>query len=152
MRYTRDQDTAQEVCQIGFIKVFEKLERYSFGGSFEGWMRRIMVNTAIDKIRKSKKELTIIEDDSRIQDDDIIEDVTESGDELVGIEVSDVVEAVQQLSPAYRSVFNLYVMENYSHKEVSEILGISEGTSKSNLAKAKKNLRTLLEHKRQYNA
>jgi RNA polymerase sigma factor (sigma-70 family) len=148
MRYSRDHDTAQEVCQIGFIKVFDNLERYSFDGSFEGWMRRIMVNTAIDQIRKSKKELTIIEDDSRIESD-VIEDEADSAD-FVGLEVSDVVEAVQQLSPAYRSVFNLYVMENYSHKEVSEILEISEGTSKSNLAKAKRNLRTLLEHKRKY--
>ncbi len=149
MRYSRDQDTAQEVCQIGFIKVFEKLERYSFDGSFEGWLRRIMVNTAIDHIRKSKKELTIIEDDSRIEDD-VADD--SDGSEFVGIEVADVVEAVQQLSPAYRTVFNLYVMENYSHKEIAEIVGISEGTSKSNLAKAKRNLRTLLEDKRKYNA
>jgi len=148
MRYSRDQDTAQDVCQIGFIKVFEKLERYSFDGSFEGWMRRIMVNTAIDQIRKSKKELTIIEDESRIEDD-IVEDEADS--EFVGIEVADVVEAVQQLSPAYRQVFNLYVMENYSHKEIAEILDISEGTSKSNLAKAKRNLRTLLQPKRKYN-
>lgn len=150
MRYNRDHDTAQDVCQTGFIKVFEKLERYSFDGSFEGWMRRIMVNTAIDYIRKSKKELTIIEDESRIEDDAITEDA--EGGEFVGLEVADVVEAVQQLSPAYRTVFNLYVMENYSHKEVSEIMGISEGTSKSNLAKAKRNLRALLEHKRKYNA
>lgn len=148
MRYSRDQDTAQDVCQVGFIKVFEKLDRYSFDGSFEGWMRRIMVNTAIDYIRKSKKELTIIEDDSRIEDDSIEE---ESDSQFVGLEVADVVDAVQKLSPAYRTVFNLYVMENYAHKEVAEIMGISEGTSKSNLAKAKRNLRTLLENKRKYN-
>jgi len=146
MRYSRDHDTAQDVCQTGFIKIFEKLERYSFGGSFEGWMRRIMVNTAIDFIRKSKKELTIIEDESRIEDDTVDED-EESVSELLGIGISDVVEAMQGLSPAYKAVFNLYVMENMSHKEVAETLGISQGTSKSNLAKAKKNLKALLKLK-----
>jgi len=149
MRYSRDHDTAQDVCQTGFIKIFEKLERYNFGGSFEGWMRRIMVNTAIDFIRKSKKELTIIEDESRIEDDTLEEE--ESVSELLGISISDVVEAMQDLSPAYKAVFNLYVMEDMSHKEVSETLGISQGTSKSNLAKAKKNLKALLKLKMKQN-
>lgn len=147
MRYSRDRDTAQDLCQIGFIKVFEKLDRYSFDGSFDGWIRRIMVNTAIDHIRKSKKELSIIEDDNRIADTKIDEG---SDEQFVGLEVKDVVTAVQQLSPAYRNVFNLYVMENYTHREIAEILGISEGTSKSNLAKAKMNLRKLLKDKRKY--
>ncbi|HAE31892.1 MAG TPA: RNA polymerase subunit sigma-70 [Flavobacteriales bacterium] len=150
MRYSRDHDTAQDVCQTGFIKIFEKLERYSFGGSFEGWMRRIMVNTAIDHIRKSKKELTIIEDESRIEDD-LLEDEDIELSEMLGIGVADVVEAMQSLSPAYKTVFNLYVMEDMSHKEVAEILGISEGTSKSNLAKAKKNLKVILKKKMKEN-
>merc|ERR1712048_1517399 len=86
MRYSRDQDTAQDVCQVGFIKVFEKLERYSFDGSFEGWMRRIMVNTAIDHIRKTKKELTIIEDESRIHDEQIEDN---EDPEFIGLEVAE---------------------------------------------------------------
>ena len=148
MRYSRDHDTAQDVCQSGFIKVFEKLEHYNFGGSFEGWLRRIMVNTSIDYIRKSKKELKIIEDESRIETDVFHED--ENDNNFVGLPVADVIEAIQQLSPAYKAVFNLYVMEDYSHQEVADALGISQGTSKSNLAKAKKKLRTLLKNKIKY--
>lgn len=146
MRYSNDKDTAQDVCQTGFIKIFEKLDLYTSGGSFEGWMRRIMVNCAIDKIRKSKKELSIIEDEGRIPDVE-----SEDADlDLSTVNYQVILDAVQQLSPAYRTVFNLFVMENTPHKEIAEILNISEGTSKSNLAKAKKRLKVLLKDKIQY--
>jgi RNA polymerase sigma factor (sigma-70 family) len=146
MRYATDSSSAQDMMHDGFIKVFEKLNDYNFNGSFEGWMRRIMVNNAIDSIRKAKKE-TIIEADNLIYDKAEFDEEEESLYDVLNLKPQDVMEAVQRLSPAYKMVFNLYVVENYSHKEIAETLNISEGASKSNLAKAKKNLRVYLSEK-----
>ena len=115
------------------------------GASFEGWVRRIIVNTAIDTYRKNKKEV-FIDDESRIKDDDDWEDV-ESESEYAGLSINDIVEAMQSLSPAYQTVFNLYVMEGYSHQEIADELEINIGTSKSNLAKAKANMKRILTEK-----
>ena len=147
MRYMNDRDSAQEVLQEGFIKVFEKLGAFDYKGSFEGWIRRIIANTAIDSIRKSKKDpyLTDNDNDFKLGAEDEIEMREEM--EITDIKAEIAMEAIQKLSPAYRSVFNLYVLEEYSHKEIAEILGISEGTSKSNLAKAKMNLKKMLSDK-----
>ena len=146
-QYTNDRDTAQEIVQDSFIKVFEKLNLFDSSGSFEGWIRRIVVNTAIDRIRKSKKDpfLTDNDNDFRLGGENPMEELenlqlTESKAELI-------MEALQQLSPAYRTVFNLYVIEDYNHKEIAEKLGISEGTSKSNLSKARANIHKLIEDK-----
>lgn len=146
MRYTKDHDRAQEVVQESFIKIFDKLDKFDFKGSFEGWMRRIMVNASIDAIRKRNRQPFLTDEEyvfnerSTVQEHDFDEDITK-------IKAEYAMEAIQQLSPAYRTVFNLYVIENYSHKEIAEILDISEGTSKSNLAKAKQNLRKILSDK-----
>lgn len=147
LRYTRDRDQAEEVVQKGFIKIFEKMVDFDFVGSFEGWIRRIMVNTSIDEIRRKKRqpfstdEEFLFDTNYSTQNHDFDEgDITELKAEMA-------LEAVQQLSPAYRAVFNLYVIENYSHKEIADILEISEGTSKSNLAKAKQNLIKILKTK-----
>ncbi len=147
MRYTVDRDTAEEVLQEGFIKIFEKLDAFDYKGSFEGWMRRIISNTAIDNIRKSKRNpfLSDNDEDFKIGFENPI--VEEEELELVNLKAEIAMEAVCQLSPAYRSVFNLYVLEDYTHKEIAEILGISEGTSKSNLSKAKLNLQKILKEK-----
>ncbi len=145
-RYTTDDDEAKDVLQESFIKVFEKIGRFSREGSFEGWVRRIVVNTAIDFIRKKKKEGTRVSD-VQIADtepDDFGEEVESKYGNLG---VKDVVEAVKQLSPAYRAVFNLYIMENYTHAEIAEDLDISVGSSKSNLAKAKMNLKKILKRR-----
>lgn len=141
MRYAKDRDEAQDMVQNGFIKIFSKLDVYNFEGSLEGWIRRIMVNTAIDQIRKNKRDPFSIEDDSRIQN--MEEDVpfAEDDDQELKIKAEVAIKAISGLSPAYRTVFNLYVMEGMSHKEIAEYLGISEGTSKSNLAKAKMKLK-----------
>jgi RNA polymerase sigma-70 factor (ECF subfamily) len=143
-RYIYDQDTAQEVLQEGFIKVFDKLEVFDFKGSFEGWVRRIIVNTAIDSIRKSKRAPLLKDKDTdfKIDSRDLIEE--SEGIQLTELKASIALEAVAKLSPGYRTVFNLFVIEEYSHKEIAEILGISEGTSKSNLSKAKFNLKKIL--------
>lgn len=147
MRYTNDKDTAQEVLQEGFIKIFDKLGAFDFKGSFEGWIRRIVANTAIDAIRKSKKDpfLTDNDNDFKLGAEDRMVEQEEL--DLRGLKAEIAMEAIQKLSPAYRSVFNLYVLENYSHKEIGELLGISEGTSKSNLAKARMNLQKMLNEK-----
>ena len=147
MRYARDRDSAEEMLQEGFIKVFEKLEGFDYKGSFEGWMRRIIANTAIDQIRKSKKDpmLTDNDEDFKLGSEDRIVEQEEA--DALEIRAEMAMEAIQQLSPAYRAVFNLYVMEEYTHKEIAEILNISEGTSKSNLAKAKMNLQKILKEK-----
>lgn len=147
LRYTVDHDSAQEILQDGFIKVFEKLDSFDFKGSFEGWVRRIIANTAIDAIRKSRKMPYLSENGSEF--------ITETENPMEEAEIQNFRElkaevamhAIQKLSPAYRTVFNLYVLEEYTHKEIAEMLGISEGTSKSNLAKAKQNLQRIIETK-----
>ena len=144
-RYARSTDEAKDMLQDGFIKVFEKIEQYNVDGSFEGWVRRIIVNTAIDTYRKNKKEV-FIDDESRIKDDSDWEDM-ESESEYAGLSINDIVEAMQSLSPGYQTVFNLYVMEGYTHQEIADELEINIGTSKSNLAKAKANMKTMLTDK-----
>ena len=143
LRYHPDKDTAQEVVQEGFIKVFEKIKSFDKTGSFDAWISRLMTNTAIDYFRKkSKISFTEI-------NDPITHSLYEEEDDLEEMELTakQAKEAIQELSPAYRTVFNLYVIEEYTHKEIAEELGISEGTSKSNLAKAKQNLKIILEKK-----
>jgi RNA polymerase sigma-70 factor (ECF subfamily) len=147
MRYIKDKDNAQEIVQEGFIKIFEKLGAFDYKGSFEGWIRRIIANTAIDSIRKSKKDpyLSDKDEDFKLGAENLMEEREKL--ETIDLKAEVAMEAIQQLSPAYRAVFNLYVLEDYSHKEIGEILGISEGTSKSNLAKARMNLQKILSDK-----
>lgn len=147
MRYTNDRDSAQEVLQEGFIKIFEKLGAFDYKGSFEGWIRRIIANTAIDSIRRSKRDPYLSGDDNdfKLGAEDQMEERETL--ETMDLKAEIAMEAIQQLSPAYRTVFNMYVLEDYSHKEIGEILGISEGTSKSNLAKARMNLQKILNEK-----
>lgn len=148
LRYIKDEDVAKDVVQDGFIKVFDKIGKYNHQGSFEGWMRRLIVNTAIDFLRKQKNHFVAMDNDAVMKDVDDQLNIEEGVDEeLLQIKAELAMEAVQELSPAYRTVFNMYVIENYSHREIAEILDISEGTSKSNLAKAKQNLRKILEEK-----
>lgn len=148
-RYSNNKDDAKDLLQDGFIKVFANLSNYTFTGSFEGWIRKIMVNTAIDFYRKNKDVHFVDDEDNYILDNNNVE----SADSIYssfGVEI--IMEAIQELTPVYKTVFNLYVMEGYSHKEIAEELNINEGTSKSNLAKAKRNLKYLLENKNaQYN-
>ncbi len=144
-RYIQDKDSAQEVLQEGFIKVFDNIKGYDSKGSFEGWVRRIMANSAIDAIRKVRKDTRLSDD---VNDFKFIPDEDESDDwDLTALKAEVAMEAIQKLSPAYRTVFNLYVLEEYTHREIAEKLGISEGTSKSNLAKARMNLQSYLKQK-----
>ncbi|MFT5581929.1 MAG: RNA polymerase sigma-70 factor (ECF subfamily) [Psychromonas sp.] len=148
LRYHKDRDDAQEVLQQGFIKVFDKLEVFDYTGSFEGWMRKIFSNLSIDVIRKSKKNPVFKErDEDFIDEDSTMEFEKEEELNLLSFNASLAMEAIDALSPVYKTVFNLYVIEEYTHKEIAELLNISEGTSKSNLAKAKMNLRKILNEK-----
>jgi RNA polymerase sigma-70 factor (ECF subfamily) len=136
LRYAGNYDDAQDVLQDGFIKVFEKIHQFGFKGAFEGWIRKVMVNTALEKYRIHYRQVTVDEHVAEIEQD-------ESKDILSVIDAADLVKIIQELSPRYRVVFNMYAVEGYSHKEISEMLQISEGTSKSNLSRA----RTILQEK-----
>ncbi|MBK7944484.1 MAG: RNA polymerase sigma factor [Flavobacteriales bacterium] len=148
MRYTKNTDQAKDILQDGFIKVFRSMESFNRAGSFEGWIRRIIVNTAIDHFRRSKHSYLLLGEERSIEDfaDGDAEDTLadDPGEDLPDLKPADVINAMQKLTPAYRTVFNLYVFEEMTHKEIAEALGINVGTSKSNLAKAKGNLKKLL--------
>ncbi len=144
LRYTNDKDTAQDILQEGFMKIFDKITSFESTGSFEGWMRRIVTNTALDHLRKSKKFNFVEENEINTKEEFVDVDEVQEFENSIELKAEFALEAIQQLSPAYKTVFNLYVMEEYSHKEIAEMLGISEGTSKSNLAKAKMNLQKLI--------
>lgn len=153
LRYTKNHDQAKDILQDGFIKVFRSMDRFNRAGSFEGWIRRIMVNTAIDHFRRTKNAYLLLGEERSIEDfgdqdeEDVLQD--DGPEEESDLKPADVINAMQKLTPAYRTVFNLYVFEEMTHKEIADALGISVGTSKSNLAKAKHNLKKLLrkEHK-----
>jgi len=138
MRYTANSDEAKDLLHDGFLKVFENIKNFNYSGSFEGWVRRIMINTTIDHYRKNKNIFTRdAEEFKNLQNEEPDYDV------LSKLRVEEILKAVQSLSPAYKAVFNLYVIEGYSHKDIAEELGITVGTSKSNLAKAKNNLKKM---------
>lgn len=144
LRYIGDKDTAQEVVQEGFIKIFDKLEIFDFKGSLDGWIRRIIANTAIDYIRKNKRSPFLSDQGTDFKQEAVDEMADRESLQAIQLKAEQAMEAISKLSPAYRTVFNLFVMEDYTHREIAEILGINEGTSKSNLAKAKMNLQRML--------
>jgi RNA polymerase sigma factor (sigma-70 family) len=130
LRYSRDAIEAEDNLQEGFVKIFTKIDQYGYKGSFEGWMRRIMVNTSLEKFRKNT-HLYPIEDLVIYEGNSFAEDT------ISGISADDLLKMVQQLPPRYRMVFNLYAIEGYSHQEIGKLMNISEGTSKSNLSRAR---------------
>jgi len=139
VRYSQNQEEAQDVLQMGFIKVFEKLHMYSSEGSLEGWIRKVIVNTALDNIRKNKKFNDNVELDKV---DFHLENYSESG--LDSLSAKDLLKIIQQMPPGFRTVFNLYAIEGYSHKEIAEQLGISVSTSKSQYSRAKVYLQKII--------
>jgi RNA polymerase sigma factor (sigma-70 family) len=130
LRYAGNADDAQDILQDGFVKIFRKLDSFRSEGSFEGWIRRIFVNTAIEHFRRKNYLQPVTE-----KEENQIESKTISA--LDGLSEKDILKLVQQLSPGYRTVFNLYVVEGFSHKEIASMLEITEGTSKSQLSRAK---------------
>jgi RNA polymerase sigma factor (sigma-70 family) len=134
-RYATDRMEAEDMLQNGFIKVFQKLADFRGEGSFEGWMRRIMVHSSIEYYRKHHKmmQLADLEDASN--------ETSVNPLATAKLEAKDLMTLIQQLSPGYRIVFNLYAIEGYSHKEIAGIVGITEGASKSQLSRARGVLR-----------
>jgi RNA polymerase sigma-70 factor (ECF subfamily) len=130
LRYAGNAEEAEDILQEGFIKVFKKLNSFRSEGSFEGWVRRIFVNTAIEHFRRKRYLMPVTE-----KEENTIEGKYLSV--LDDLAARDIMMLVQDLSPGYRTVFNLYVVEGYTHKEIADMMGISEGTSKSQLSRAK---------------
>lgn len=142
LRYTKDYNDAQDVLQEGFIKVFTNIQSFHYRGSFEGWIRKIMVNVALERFRKNNYLYTV--EDVGSYTDEIDYDEIDSS-----ITEKELMKLIQELSPKYKMVFNLYAIEGYSHAEISAMLNISEGTSKSNLSRARQILQEKL--KKYYN-
>ncbi|HEY1115975.1 MAG TPA: RNA polymerase sigma factor [Chitinophagaceae bacterium] len=130
LRYAGNTEEAEDILQEGFIKVFRKIGSFRGEGSFEGWIRRIFVNTAIEQFRRKTYMQPITE-----REENSVEATYLSV--LDSLAEKDIIKLVQQLSPGYRTVFNMYVVEGYTHRQIAESLGISEGTSKSQLSRAK---------------
>jgi RNA polymerase sigma-70 factor (ECF subfamily) len=137
LKYSKNRQEAQDNFQDGFVTIFSKIGQFNFKGSFEGWLKRIMVNTVLLKYR-NKSVLNIVTEEIP---DEVVVDVDD--DE---ISLDFLLSLIQELPERYRLVFNLYVLDGYSHKEVSQMLHIAEGTSKSNLARARAILKQKVEN------
>ncbi|MEP6628506.1 MAG: sigma-70 family RNA polymerase sigma factor [Ginsengibacter sp.] len=143
-RYANNQEDAAEILNDGFLKIFKEIHRFvpayeNVGNSFKGWLSKIMVYTAIDHNRMRHRYDSLTSYNGKIievQDDD--------EDALDKISYDEIIKAIQQLSPAYRTIINLFVIDGFSHDEIAHKLGIASGTSKSNLFKAKKQLQKIL--------
>lgn len=139
LRYADSREQSVEILNDAFMKVFENIKKFDTNRPFKPWFRRILINTAITHFHKNKRRIELT--DYEITENSISQDETI----ISGISYREIVEIIQHLSPAYRTVFNLHVIEGFTHEEIAKTLKISVGTSKSNLAKAKKNLQVLLE-------
>ena len=137
LRYAGKSDEAEDILQEGFIKIFKKLSTFRGEGSFEGWILRIFVNTSIEHFRRKNYLQPVTE-----KEENTIEGKYLSV--LDSLAEKDILGLIRELSPGYRTVFNMYVVEGYTHKEIGDMLGISEGTSKSQLSRAKVILQDLV--------
>lgn len=136
MRYCDSREEAEEILQEGMLKVFQKIEAFKGDGSLESWMKKIMVNTALDHYRKSKH---------REQETEWQDHINISSEELTDLKAKDLLTVVMKLPKGFRTVFNLYAVEGYNHGEIGKMLGISEGTSKSQYARARAQIIKMLE-------
>ncbi|MEL1245978.1 sigma-70 family RNA polymerase sigma factor [Flavobacterium sp. DGU11] len=136
LKYSRNYEDAQDSLQDGFLLIFKKIGQYQFKGSFEGWAKRVMVNNVLQRYR-TEGVFEIVSENIPDEPDIEIEEESVSMEFLVAI--------IQALPDRYRMVFNLYVIDGYSHKEIAEMLGITDGTSKSNLARARMILKEKIE-------
>jgi RNA polymerase sigma factor (sigma-70 family) len=138
-RYLRNNQEAEDVLQDGFVKVFQKIVDFKMEGSLEGWIRRIVVNTALDTIRRNKKLL----DD--IQVEEVQYKVSFTDHQFDGMDLAQLMKLIDEMPDGYRIVFNMFAIEGYSHKEIADTLGVTENTSKSQYSRARAFLRTQLE-------
>jgi len=137
LRYSRTREEAIEIVNDGYVKIFTKLDKYSKGLSFKGWMRRVMINSAIDYYRRNEKHyhsLDISHGQYEVAGETALDKLSEE----------EIIAAIQSLPPSYRMVFNLYVIEGFKHDEIANQLNISTGTSKSNLSIARSKLQKIL--------
>ncbi len=132
-QYSKSREEAEDTFHEGFMKVFENIKKFENTGSLEGWIRKIMVNTAIEKYRKNSRLFLVV----NIDDNEEFLNHYSTDDILSQIEADDLMRLIQNLPPVYKMVFNLFVFEGLKHKEIAAQLGITEGTSKSNLYEAK---------------
>jgi len=139
MRYISDKERAEDVLQDAFIKVFKNIHNFKLDGSLEGWVRRIVVNTALDQLRKNKKHQTDVELDN------VSFELKQSNHIEPQLQADYLMTLVESLPDGYRTVFNLFAIEGYSHKEIADMLEITESTSKSQYSRARSVLREMLE-------
>lgn len=137
LKYSRNATEAEDNLHDSFMTIFEKINGFSYKGSFEGWIKRITVNTVLQKYRKQGTFDSLPYN--------LVEDINVSSDEQEEYSLDYLLGIIQSLPDRYRLTFNLYVLDGYSHKEIAGMLGITEGTSKSNLARAKRALRDKIE-------
>ncbi len=138
MRYAPDREQAQDILQDGFVKVFQKMGHFRADGPLGGWIARTMVNTALDQIRRNKP----FDHSVDLTEAEHLHATDEQA--VSAMSTTELIELIQALPTGYRTVFNLFVIEGYPHKEIGEMLGISENTSKSQFMKARAYLRKLL--------
>ena len=138
LKYSKNYEEAQDNLHNGFITIFDKINQYEYKGSFEGWLKRIIINTALQTYRK-KNVLSLVNEEIP----DVEVDVEIPDEE--NIQLDFLLKLIQELPERYQMVFNLYVLDDYPHKEIAEMLNISEGTSKSNLSRARVILRNKIE-------
>jgi RNA polymerase sigma-70 factor (ECF subfamily) len=143
MRYAKNKDEAEDILQEGFIKVFLNIKGFRREGSFEGWIKRIMINTAITHNKQNLKH-QYQTDINEIEESHVIDEVKKD-DETIKLPRAKLMELIQSLPEGYNMVFNLYVFEQYTHKEIGNMLGISDNTSKSQLSKARRLLAQKIE-------
>lgn len=139
LRYARDEDEAMGILNESFMKVFTRIQKYDLArNSFKGWFKKILINTAIDYFNKNKIYYQQNLEIETIPEPNSTENIENN------LRYEDILRCVHRLSPAYRTIFNLFVIDGFSHEEIARQVGISVGTSKSNLAKAREKLRQML--------
>lgn len=139
LRYARDYSSAEDILQEAFITIINKIEGYRFEGSFEGWLKRVTVNTAINYIRKQSRQNLF-----RIDDESYHDPPSQEADVVSSLSEKELMQHIQALPDGYRTVFNMFVIEGYKHTEIAEILGVTESTSRTQLAKARRTLQNEL--------
>lgn len=144
LKYSQNYQDAEDILQDSFLLIFRKIDQYKEKGSFEGWMKRITINVALQKYRQLQK-LQVVRNDE-VESEEVSVELDEE------VDTDFLLDLIQQLPDQYRLVFNLYVLDHFSHKEIAEMLQISEGTSKSNLSRARAILKqkiTIYQQKKQ---
>jgi RNA polymerase sigma-70 factor (ECF subfamily) len=146
LRYANDYDEAQDLFQDGFVKVFRKLDLYNGKGPLGAWIRRTMANNALDHLRKAKRDQQhVLDFQKEFLQDEVHFDEDFDSDESETLSAAVIMELIKEMPMGYRAVFNMYAVEEYTHKEIADHLGITESTSKTQYRKAKAYMRKLIE-------